>query len=193
MLKRSPPTKQWTTLLVFKKHHTARDPSVQPTDTLDHAERAQDGEGERTPVHKGVSLVSEDTKEGPHDGNRCRQVALSGGESVSCGSALEEEESEEHKNLGPDTGMFGERIDTKCLEGSENYQNGGPSVPERERKVHEYFVTRGRRRMLLLDDVVDMRYSAADEERENKGHDVVVRRPEVDVNCVEDTEQGEPP
>lgn len=37
------------------------------------------------------------------------------------------------------------------------------------------------------------RYSAADEERENKGHDVVVRRPEVDVNGVEDTEQGEPP
>lgn len=82
---------QWSTLLVCEKHHTAREPSVQPADTLDHAERAQDGEGERTPVHKGVSLVSEDTKEGPHDGNRCRQVTLSGSESVSCGSALEEE------------------------------------------------------------------------------------------------------
>lgn len=65
-------------------------------------------------------------------------------------------QSEEHENLGPDTGTLGERIDTKCLEGSEDHQNGGPSVPERERKVHEYLVTRGRRRMLLLDDVVDM-------------------------------------
>lgn len=37
------------------------------------------------------------------------------------------------------------------------------------------------------------RYCTADEERENKGHDVVVRRPEVDVNCVKDTEQGESP
>jgi hypothetical protein len=91
MLKRSPPTKQWTTFLVFEKHHTAREPPVQPQDTLDHAERAQDGKGQRRPVHKGISLVSEDTKEGPHDGNRCRQVTLSGGESVSRGSALKEE------------------------------------------------------------------------------------------------------
>jgi len=52
-------------------------------------------------------------------------------------------QSEEHENLGPNTGMFGKRIDTKCLEGSQNYQNGGPSVPERERKVHKYFVARG--------------------------------------------------
>lgn len=37
------------------------------------------------------------------------------------------------------------------------------------------------------------RYSAADEERKDKGHDVVVRRPEVDVNCIEEAEQGEPP
>lgn len=65
-------------------------------------------------------------------------------------------QSEEHKNLGPDTGNVGERIDTKCLEGSENYQNSSPSVPEREGKVHKYFVTRVRRRMVLLDDVVDM-------------------------------------
>lgn len=37
------------------------------------------------------------------------------------------------------------------------------------------------------------RYSAADEEREDEGHDVVVRRPEVDVNCIKNTEQGEAP
>lgn len=37
------------------------------------------------------------------------------------------------------------------------------------------------------------RYSAADKEREYKGHDVVVRRPEVDVNCVQDAEHSEPP
>lgn len=37
------------------------------------------------------------------------------------------------------------------------------------------------------------RYSAADEERKDKGHDVLVRRPDVDVNCIEDTEQGKPP
>jgi hypothetical protein len=64
-------------------------------------------------------------------------------------------QSKEHENLGPDTGMFSD-IDTKCLEGGDNYQNGGPSVPERERKVHKYFVSRGRRRMLLLDNIVDM-------------------------------------
>ena len=29
-------------------------------------------------------------------------------------------------------------------------------MPERERKVHKYLVTRARRRILLLDDVVDM-------------------------------------
>lgn len=71
MFKRSP-TNQRTTLLVLEKHQTARAPPVQPPDTLDHAECAQDGKGERSPVHKGVSLVSEDTKEGPHDGNGCR-------------------------------------------------------------------------------------------------------------------------
>lgn len=65
-------------------------------------------------------------------------------------------QSEKHANLGPDTRKFGERIDTKCLKGSQNYQNGSPSMPERERKVHKYFVTRGRRRMLLLDDIVDV-------------------------------------
>lgn len=65
-------------------------------------------------------------------------------------------QSKEDENLCPDTGGFAERIDTESLESSENYQNGGPSVPERERKVHEYFITRARRRMLLLDDVVDM-------------------------------------
>lgn len=64
-------------------------------------------------------------------------------------------QSEEDENLGPDTGMFGD-ADTKCLEGGDNYQNGGPSVPEREWKVHKYFVARARRCMLLLDDIVDM-------------------------------------
>jgi len=87
----SPPTNQRSTLFVFEKNYTAREPPVQPTDTLDHAERAQDREGESSPVHKGVSLVSEDTKERPHDGDRCGQVTLDGGESVGCGSALEEE------------------------------------------------------------------------------------------------------
>lgn len=87
----SPPTNQRSTLFVFEKNHTAREPPVQPPDTLDDAERAQDREDESSPVHKGVSLVSEDTKEGPHNGDRCGQVTLNGGESVGCGSALEEE------------------------------------------------------------------------------------------------------
>lgn len=51
-------------------------------------------------------------------------------------------QGKEHENLGPDTGSFAERIHTESLKGSENYQNGSPSVPERERKVHEYFITR---------------------------------------------------
>ena len=37
------------------------------------------------------------------------------------------------------------------------------------------------------------RYSTADEKRKDKSHDVVVFRPEVDVNQVENTKQGEAP
>lgn len=167
-------TDQWCTLLVCEKYHTARELPVQPKDALGHEERAQDGKGKGSPVHKGVVLLSEDTEEGPRNGDRCGQVTLSGGVSVSCGSAFEEEatpqesaagghpqapddlQCEEDENLGPDTGDFDARIDAKCFKGSENYQNGGPSVPKRERQMHKYLVAHARRRMVLLDDVVDV-------------------------------------
>ena len=42
-------------------------------------------------MHKGVSLVSKDTEEGPRDGDRRGQITLNGSEGVSSRSAFEEE------------------------------------------------------------------------------------------------------
>jgi hypothetical protein len=47
--------------------------------------------------------------------------------------------------------------------------------------------------MVLLDDIVDVRNGRTDEEGEDKCRDVMVGSPEVYVDGVEDTKEGEPP
>lgn len=46
---------------------------------------------------------------------------------------------------------------------------------------------------MLLNDVIDVRHSRGDEKGENESKDVVVGGPEIDVNRVEDGEDGESP
>ena len=64
---------------------------------------------------------------------------------------------------------------------------------EREGEVDEELVGNATRLVILLHDVVDVGDDGADEERENECNDVVAARPDVDVDGVEDGEEGETP
>lgn len=99
-------------------------------------------------------------------------------------------------------------VDTECFKGGEEDEESGPSVIERERKMDEdcnelaQETSRKHKRTLIsetltsvisLDDVIDVRYRAADEQRKDKRNDIVTARPYVDIDGVEDGEQGETP
>jgi hypothetical protein len=65
-------------------------------------------------------------------------------------------QGKEDEDLGPDTGVVGETVDTKSVKGGNNDEDGGPSVVEREGKVDEELVAPGLGDMMLLDDIVNM-------------------------------------
>ncbi len=86
-----------------------------------------------------------------------------------------------------------ERVDTECLERGEENEHGRPAVVQREREVHpdwkgnssqrqhvlwrettRTFVVEVLAGMVLLDDVVDVRDSRADEQREDESDDIVL-------------------
>lgn len=56
--------------------------------------------------------------------------------------------------------------DTEGLKGGQNGENGRPAVVEREREVNKELVGDGAGRVMLLDDVVDLRNSRASEDGE---------------------------
>lgn len=59
--------------------------------------------------------------------------------------------------------------------------------------MHKQLVAGAARLVMLLDNVVDVGDRAADEEGKHESDDVVAMRPNVDVDRVEDSEEGEAP
>jgi len=59
--------------------------------------------------------------------------------------------------------------------------------------MNQKLIPPGLRGVVFLDDVVDVGDGAGDEEGEDEGYDVVVGAPQVDVDGVEDAEEGEAP
>ena len=54
-------------------------------------------------------------------------------------------------------------------EGGEDNEKSCPTVVEREWKVNEYFVRKGLRGVVLLDDVVDVCHTRGDQEGKYEG------------------------
>ena len=131
-----------------------------------------------------VVLVREDRPERPGDRHARREVALRGGEGVGCCCGFEEEpvmgarayvrsevwkkrdnggggkgddvQSEEDKDVGPDSGRFDRGVSPERLEGGQDHEDGRPAMVEREREVDEDLVGRVLGLVVLLYDVVDV-------------------------------------
>jgi len=162
--------------------------------TLEDPDEGEDGEDQGRPVDKArVSLVGKDGPERPGDGDGGGEIALGGGESIGGCCSLQEEEGEEDENFGPDACTMGETVDTEGIESGNDDEDGGPTVVKREGKVDEELVGIRLGCVVFLDNVVDVRNSRANKEGKDKGNNVVVRSPQVDVDGVEDTKKGEAP
>jgi len=59
--------------------------------------------------------------------------------------------------------------------------------------MDEELITITRWSMMLLDDIVDVRYCGADKESKDEGSDVMRMSPEVDVDGIEDGNERESP
>jgi hypothetical protein len=124
---------------------------------LDDPNEGEDGEYKGRPVDKaGAGLLGEDGEQGPCDGDGRGEIALGGGEGVGGGSAFEEEEGKEDEDFCPDASAGGEGVDTECLEGGNDDEDGRPAVVEREGKVDEYLVAEALSEMVFFDNVVDV-------------------------------------
>lgn len=161
---------------------------------LDNPDEGKDGEGQSRPMDKARGgLVGKDGPEGPGNGDRSREVTLRRGERVGGGGTLKEEERKEDKDFGPDAGMVAVGIDTECLERGQDDEDGGPAVVQGEGQVDEEFISKGLWGVVLLDNIVDVCHCRADEERKNKGPDIVVGPPKVDVDGVQNSQEREAP
>jgi hypothetical protein len=150
-------TDKGSPLLVMEGNTAATRARVKAESTLDDPNKSEDGESESAPVDKSRgSLVLKDGPKRPSDGNRCWEVAFRGGEGISSGSALEEEEAQEDKDLGPDTSTVSQSIDTESLETGQDNKNSCPAMVEGEGQMDEDFIGKALRRMVLLDDIVDV-------------------------------------
>jgi len=188
-------TQQGTSLFVRDGQSTPGASSLPDADGSFHdPNEGQEGERKGRPVDElGGALVIKDCPQGPSNSNASREITLGRGERVCCGSSLQEEQGQEDKDLGPDTcGVHG-GIDTKGLKGGQEDEDSSPSMPQRERQMDEQLVCNGLGGVMLLDNVVDVGDRGADEQREYKCDNVVVRGPQVDVDRVEDGEEGKAP
>jgi hypothetical protein len=187
-------TNQGGTLGVLEAESAAPGANEKPIDTLHYPNEGEDSKHESRPVdERGGTLLSKDGEERVCNGNGSRKVTLGGREGVSSSGRLEEEQGEEDQDFGPDSGLVGESVHAESLKGSEEDQNCGPSVVEREGKMNKEFVSEGFGRMMFLDNIVNVSDSAGDEQGENERRDVALMRPEVDVDGIQDSEQRESP
>lgn len=162
------------TLFVAKSNATTAGTGEEAECTLENPNECKDGKGQGRPVHElGRSLVGKDGPERPGDRNGCREITFGGGEGVGSGCSFEEEaapgsvaekmklrgrnsQGKEDKDFRPDTSMVVSGVDTECLEGAQNDEDGGPPVIQRERKVDENLISVGLGRVMLLHDVIDV-------------------------------------
>lgn len=122
-------------------------------------------------------LMGKDREEGPRYRETSRKVTLRAGESICGRSRLEEEQSKEYENFGPNTGWFKKRIDAECFKRSDDNENGRPPMVKGERQVDQDFVTGVSRCMELLHDVVDVGDSTAYEQSEDECEYIVLGCP----------------
>jgi len=66
-------------------------------------------------------------------------------------------------------------------------------VVEREGEVNEELITIRLGGVIFLDDIVNVGDGRADEQSKDKGKDVIVGCPQIDVDGIEDAEQRESP
>jgi len=169
-------------------------PPEQAHGTLDNPNKGKESESKCTPVDElARGLFSKDGEQAPSDSNGSGEIAFGGGEGIGGCCTFEEEEAEEDEDFGPDSGRVVKCVDTEGGECGEDDEDGGPSVPEGKGEVDKEFVGAVRGDVVLLDNIVDMSYSGRDEKGQNKGNNIVLARPEVDVDGVENDQQGEAP
>jgi len=134
-----------------------------------------------------------DTEDGPGNGDAASEIAFGRREGIGGRSGLKEEERKEDEDLGEDTGMVTVSVHAKGLESGDEDEESRKSMPEREGEVNPEFIVDVLGSVMLLDDVVDVGNGRADEKGEDESNDIVATRPDVDVNGVEDDEEGEAP
>jgi len=165
-----------------------------PKGAFSNPDKGQDGKDERCPVDESRGgLMGEDSPEGPSNGDGGWEVAFRGREGIGSRGTLEEEESKENENLCPNAGGIVEAAYTEGVECGDDDENGGPTMVKREGEMDEELIRVGLCAVMLFDNVIDVSDSGADKEREDKGNDVMLCGPQVDVDGVEDTKEGETP
>ena len=138
-------------------------------------------------------LLSENGPEVPVDSNGSWEIALGGGKGVGSGGTFEEEEREESKDLGPNTGVVVSVVNTKGLEGGDDEQDGCPSVVKGEGQVDEHLIREVLGRVVLFHNIVDVRYRGTDEKSEDECKNIMVLGPQVDVDGIEDAKESKTP
>jgi len=157
-------------------------------------EDGEDAEGKGRPVNeRRGALMIKDTEDGPGNGDATGKISFGGGESVGGRSGLKEQERKEDEDVGEDTGVVTVSVHAKGLESGDEDEESRESVPEGEGEVDPKFIVDVLGGVMLLDNVVDVRGGRADEQGKDESNDIVAARPDVDVDGVEDDEQGEAP
>jgi len=146
-------------------------------------------------MNEGGVLMGENRKERPRDSNGSREITFGTGEGVCRGSSFQEEQCEEDKSLGPDTreARGFQSIGTESFEYGEYDDDSRPAVVKGKRKVDKDFIPATRRRMIFLDDVVDVGYGGTDQERKEECGNIMLLNPEVHKSCIEDSQKGKTP
>ncbi len=83
--------------------------------------------------------------------------------------AVQDLQSEEDEDLGPDAGMLHGRVDAEGFKGGEEDEDGGPSVVEGEGEMNPDFVVQALGSMMAAHDVVYMRDGGGNEQSEDEG------------------------
>lgn len=179
---------------VMKGNRSSTGPDKETIRALENPDKGKDGESQGTPVDEARGgLASKDSPQGPSNGNGGRQITFWCRKGISGGSAFKEEKPKEDKNLCPNTRRMVKSIDTECLECGQDDKNSGPSMIQREGEMNEEFIGVTLSGMILFDDIVDVCDCGADEKSKNKGYDVMMGGPQVDVNRIEHPKKRESP
>jgi len=144
-------------------------------------------------MNEGCVLMVENRKECPRDSNGGREITFGTREGVCRGSGFQEEQCEEDENLRPDTRRVFQSIRTEGFEYSEHDDDSRPAVVKGKRKMDKDFIPATRRRIVFLDDIVDVSYGGTDQERKDERRNILPRSPEVHKSCIENPQKGKAP